>query len=171
VEDLIFAADLLQHVMPGLRVWIAGDGPLRDRLEEKARLFRLLDEGRVRFLGHRNDVPSLLEAADLLVLPSRFEGLPNVVLEAMARSKPVVATAAPGTMEIVEPGVTGLLVPVGDRIALARAIRAVAEDSALAANLGRAGRERVERDFGLDAMIHDFDRLYENLAAAKGLVV
>ena len=68
----------------------------------------------MRFLGHREDVPRLLAAADLLVLPSSYEGLPNVVLEAMRFRKPVVATAAPGTTEVVVDGETGVLVPIGD---------------------------------------------------------
>ena len=71
-------------------------------------------DGRVRFLGHRDDVPRLLAAADLVVLPSAYEGLPNVVLEAMRFRKPVVATAAPGTTEVVVDGQTGLLVPIGN---------------------------------------------------------
>ena len=68
----------------------------------------------VRFTGHRDDVPQLLAAADLLVLPSLYEGLPNIVLEAMQSALPVVATAAPGTTEVVVDGQTGLLVPLRD---------------------------------------------------------
>src|SRR5262249_3712122 len=81
VDDLLKALDLLQHVQPDVRTLIAGDGPLRGRLEETATAYAL--DGRVRFLGHRDDVPRLLAAADMLVLPSSYEGLPNVVLEAM----------------------------------------------------------------------------------------
>ena len=114
VDDLLKALDLLQHVQPDVRTLIAGDGPLRERLEETAHGYRL--DGRVRFLGHRKDVPRLLAAADILVLPSSYEGLPNVVLEAMRFRKPVVATAAPGTTEVVVDGETGLLVPIGDQI-------------------------------------------------------
>ena len=99
VDDLLKAVDLLQHVQPDLRTLIVGDGPLRDRLEETTRAFQL--DGRVRFLGHRDDVPRLMAAADVVVLPSAYEGLPNVVLEAMLLRKPVVATAAPGTTEVV----------------------------------------------------------------------
>jgi glycosyltransferase involved in cell wall biosynthesis len=89
VDDLVKAADLLQHLRPDLVWLIAGDGPDRDDLQDMARAFEL--GRRVRFLGHREDVPRLLALADLLVLPSRYEGLPNVVLEAMRFCKPVVA--------------------------------------------------------------------------------
>jgi glycosyltransferase involved in cell wall biosynthesis len=99
VDDLIAAIDLVQYLLPALRVLIVGDGPLRPQLEATAAAFRL--GGIVRFTGHRDDVPQLLAAADLLVLPSLYEGLPNIVLEAMQLSLPVVATAAPGTTEVV----------------------------------------------------------------------
>jgi len=168
VDDLLKALDLIQHVQPDVRTLIAGEGPLRQRLEETAQAYRL--DGRVRFLGHREDVPRLLAAADLLVLPSSYEGLPNVVLEAMRFRKPVVATAAPGTTEVVEDGVTGLLVPIRNPPALAQAIRSVIADPALARTLGEAGRARVEAEFGVDLMVERFAALYEGLAREKGLL-
>ncbi len=146
-----------------------GDGPLRDTLEETAHAFRL--NGRIRFLGHRDDVPRLLAAADLLVLPSLYEGLPNIVLEAMRFAKPVVATAAPGTTEVVTNGRTGLLVPMRNPPALAEAIRTVLQDRDLARRLGAEGRTRVEAEFRADTMIARFAELYETLARAKGLAV
>jgi glycosyltransferase involved in cell wall biosynthesis len=170
VEDLIAALDLLQHVRPVLRSLIVGAGPLRGRLEERARAFRLLG-GAVRFLGHRDDVPRLLAAADVLVLPSLYEGLPNVVLEAMRFRKPVVATAAPGTTEVVVDGQTGLLVPVRQPTALAQAIRTVIDDPALARRLGEAGRARVEAEFRVETMVAQFAEMYEELARGKGLAV
>jgi glycosyltransferase involved in cell wall biosynthesis len=169
VDDLLRALDLLQHVRPDVVTWIAGDGPERSRLEDLARAFRLGD--RVRFLGHRDDVPSLLAAADVLVLPSRFEGLPNVVLEAMQAGKPVVATAAPGTAELVVDGETGRLVPLGDTRTLARALREVLDDRALASRLGEGGRRRVESHYDAATMIDAYASLYERLARAKGLPV
>lgn len=171
VGDLLHAVDILQHVRPGLVTLIAGDGPLREQLTGYARAVELLDSGRVRFLGHREDVPRLLVAADLLALPSRFEGLPNVVLEAMRSRKPVVATAAPGTTELVVDEETGLLVPIGDPAALARALLRVIDDPALGRRLGEAGRARVEAAFRADAMVERFASLYEELARSKGLAV
>jgi glycosyltransferase involved in cell wall biosynthesis len=167
VDVLVTALDLLQHVRPRVRTLIAGSGPLKSELEETAHGFAL--DGSLRFLGHRDDVPRLLAAADLLVLPSRYEGLPNVVLEAMTYRKPVVATAAPGTTEVVVDHETGLLVPVDDAPALARAIRTITDDAELARRMGEAGRARVEAEFGVDAMVARFAELYESLARAKGL--
>jgi glycosyltransferase involved in cell wall biosynthesis len=169
VDDLLKAIDLLQHVQPELRSIIVGNGPLQDRLEETAHGYDL--NGRVQFLGHRNDVPRLMAAADVIVLPSSYEGLPNVVLEAMRFRKPVVATAAPGTTEVVVNGKTGLLVPVGDVMLLARAIRDLVRNPVLAKNLGEAGRARVEAHFRSDTMIAQFAELYENLARSKGILV
>ena len=104
-------------------------------------------DGRVRFLGHRDDVPRLLAAADLVVLPSAYEGLPNLVLEAMRFGKPVVATAAPGTTEVVVDGQTGVLVPVGNPQLLARAIRDVIRDRELAHRLGKPGGNASKPSF------------------------
>ncbi len=167
VEDLLKALDLLQHVQADLRTIIAGEGPLRSELEETARAFELAS--RVKFLGHRDDVPRLMAASDLVVLPSAYEGLPNLVLEAMRFRKPVVATAAPGTTEVVVDGETGVLVPVGKHQILAREIRDLVRDPERARRLGEAGRQRVEREFRAQTMIDRFAALYEELAQAKGL--
>lgn len=167
VGDLIDALDLLQHVRPDLCGLIVGEGPLRMQLEDRAHAYRL--DQNVRFLGHREDVPRLLAASDVLVLPSLYEGLPNVVLEAMQARKPVVATAAPGTAEAVIDQETGLLVPVHSPPALAEAIRKVIENPALAHRLGEAGRTRVETHFRAEEMVLQFGTLYEHLARSKGL--
>jgi glycosyltransferase involved in cell wall biosynthesis len=169
VDDLLKALDLLQYIEPDARTLIAGDGPLRERLEQTAHEYHL-DE-RVRFLGHREDVPRLIAASSVVVLPSAFEGLPNVVLEAMRFRKPVVATAAPGTTEVVVDGESGLLVPIGNPPHLARAIHDVIRDPALAARLVDHGRTRVESQFRVDTMVAKFADLYEELARAKGLAV
>jgi glycosyltransferase involved in cell wall biosynthesis len=169
VDDLLSALDLLQHTEPNLRTLIVGDGPLREQLQARAHAFTL-DEA-VKFLGHRDDVPRLLAASDLLVLPSLYEGLPNVVLEAMRFRKPVVATAAPGTTEVVADGETGRLVPLRDFVALARAIRELIRDPVKARQMGEAGRVRVESEFRAATMVERFAALYEGLARAKGLAV
>ena len=97
--------------------------------------------------------------------------MPNVVLEAMRFRKPVVATAAPGTTEVVQNEATGLLVPVRNPPALAQAIRRVVADPDLARRLGAAGRARVEAEFGVDRMVARFADLYETLARARGINV
>jgi glycosyltransferase involved in cell wall biosynthesis len=169
VGDLLKALDLLQYVEPQARTVIVGEGPLRDRLEDTSHAYDL--DNRVRFLGHREDVLQLMAASDLVVLPSAYEGLPNVVLEAMRLRKPVVATAAPGTSEVVIDGETGLLVPIGNPPLLARAIRDVIRDPAMAARFGEAGRASAETRFRADTMVAQFADLYEELARAKGLAI
>jgi glycosyltransferase involved in cell wall biosynthesis len=169
LDTLVDALDLLQHVRPDVRTLVAGSGPLKGELEGTAHAYTL--DGKLRFLGHRDDVPRLLAAADLLVLPSRYEGLPNVVLEAMRWRKPVVATSAPGTAELVVDGVTGRLVPVGKTTALAQALREVLADPDLARRMGEAGRARVEEGFTASAMVEQFAALYESVAQSKGLPV
>ena len=168
VADLIDALDIVQHVEPDLRTLIVGDGPLRDRLRSVASAYTLDD--RVKFLGHRDDAAHLIGLADVLILPSLYEGLPNVVLEAMRRSKPVIATAAPGTTEVVLPGVTGVLVPIRRPPILAAALRDLIRDPDRARSLGQAGRARVDAEFGSRAMIDRFATLYEDLARSKGLL-
>jgi glycosyltransferase involved in cell wall biosynthesis len=168
VDVLLDALDLLQHIRPDLTTLIAGDGPERARLEERARAFTLLG-GRTRFLGHREDVPRLMAAADVVVLPSRYEGLPNVLLEAMQLGKPVVATAAPGSAEVIVDRETGRLVPVDESNSLARAIRDLVDDPAEAQRLGEAGQRRVAAVYPADRMIAAFADLYETLARARGV--
>jgi glycosyltransferase involved in cell wall biosynthesis len=116
---------------------------------------------RVVFAGQRDDVPGLIAGCDVLCLPSSVEGLPLVVLEAMAQSRPVVATAVGGTPELVLDGETGLLVPPGDAGALARALGTVLRDPELARRLGEAGRRRVLASFSLSAMTDRVLGLYE----------
>jgi glycosyltransferase involved in cell wall biosynthesis len=116
---------------------------------------------RVVFAGYRDDVPALLAGCDVFCLPSSIEGLPLVVLEAMAQSRPVVATAVGGTPELVIDGETGLLVPAGDVDALAEALRTVLGDRALAARLGEAGRRRAAAEFSLAGMAGKILSLYQ----------
>ena len=109
---------------------------------------------RVHFLGHREDVPALMRAVDVVVHPSiEFDPCPRVVLEALHSARPLVATATGGVPELVEAGVTGLLVPPKDSKALALALECVLRDPVLAAQLASAGRERALRDFTLDRVV------------------
>jgi glycosyltransferase involved in cell wall biosynthesis len=167
VSDLLDAIDILQHVEPSVLTLIAGDGPQRKMLESRAKAFTLVESGRVRFLGARDDVPELIAACDIVALPSRYEGLPNIVMEAMRAEKPVVATNAPGTSELVEDAVTGILVPIGVPRALCKALRDLARDAAMRESLGTAGRVRVDQHFGLGPMIDAYAELYESLARRK----
>ncbi len=140
-ELVIEAAAHLRR--PDLRVWLAGTGPRDVRLRALARERGIACE----LLGRRDDVPALMARADVVVQPSRWEALPNTVLEALALGRPVVATATGGTPEAVEHGRTGWLVPVDDVVALARAVAQALDDPALARALGEAGRRRVDERF------------------------
>jgi len=151
--------------LPNACVVLVGDGPDRAQLERQARDLGLHD--RVVFLGQRADVAELLACCDLAVLPSLFEGLPLAALEAMAAGKPVVATNIGGTSEAIEHGVTGLLVPPGDPIALATAIRAVLGDPALAQRLAAAAQARVAQCFSVEAMTKHVTNLYDHVLASK----
>lgn len=116
---------------------------------------------RIVFAGFRDDVPGVLAGCDVFCLPSLAEGMPLVVLEAMAQAKPVVATAVGGTPELVVDGETGILVPPGDAGELRQALGRILGDPELAARLGRAGRERVRRSFSAEAMSERILRIYE----------
>ncbi|MBB4636651.1 glycosyltransferase family 4 protein [Longimicrobium terrae] len=130
-------------------VWV-GDGPLRASMEESARRMGISDA--VRITGSRDDVPELMGAAELCILPSLFEGLPLVALEAMAAGVPVIGTDVCGTAEAVREGRTGRLVPAGDASALARAIGGALADPAALARWSRAGRARVRGRFTAERM-------------------
>lgn len=149
--------------VPGALFVIAGEGPDRATLEAKVVSLGLGE--RVRFLGHRRDVPALLAIADLFVLPSLYEGLPLSVLEAMAVGVPVVATAIGGTDEIVRDGETGTLVAARDPIALAAGIRSVLADRPRAARLAQAARVFVEREHSTERMVSRVSQLYDELLA------
>jgi glycosyltransferase involved in cell wall biosynthesis len=144
---------------------LAGEGPLRSALEAMACDMGVRD--RIRFLGERSDVPDLLAACDIFVLPSLYEGLPISVLEAMAARRPVVATAIGGTDEAVVHGETGLLVPPADPTSLAAAIRRVLADDELRARLGKAGRARVAERFSVESMVRRVIDVYELLSAPR----
>jgi glycosyltransferase involved in cell wall biosynthesis len=149
-----------------ITLWIAGDGPLRARLERLAT--RLGITGRVRFLGWREDVPRLLAAADLLVCPSLYEPLGNVVIEAWSARLPVVATASDGPAGLIEDGASGILVPLpgsrgGGPQALADAIERVCADPALRAKLGEAGRRAYEADFTEPIVVAGYRRFFDQV--------
>jgi glycosyltransferase involved in cell wall biosynthesis len=163
---LIDAIPTVLAARPNARFLLVGDGPLRDELAA-----RLRDEGldsRVRLLGKRPDVPDLLAAADLFVLPSHFEGLPLSALEAMGASLPVVATRVSGTSEAVVDGVTGRLTAPDDAAALAAAIVSTLSDRALARRWGAAGHKRVATKFSAAGMAHGVDKIYGDLIHGAG---
>ena len=135
IPDLLAAAERVIPQDPAWHLALAGDGPCRSWLLDQLAARPVLD-GRIHWLGTRDDVPGLLRSANLLVLASLWEGMPNVVLEAMAAGRPVVATAVEGTEELVLPGQTGWLVPPGDPQSLGAALLDAARDPELCRRLG-----------------------------------
>lgn len=113
--------------------------------------------------GSRDDIPDMLRAFDVFVLPSRGEGISNTILEAMASGLPVVATDVGGNPELVEPGVTGALVPAAEPRALATALRSYLADAALRRAHGAQARARVEERFSMDAMVQRYRNLYQSM--------
>lgn len=161
IKDLIWATDLLKVIRDDVHLLIIGDGPLRQRLERFRRQVRI--EDKVHFLGHRDDVPRLLPHFDALWLASEYEGLPNVVMEAMAAGVPVVASDISGNRDLIVQGETGYLVPLGDRAAFARETRRLLEDAELARRFGEAGRRRMLAEFTVEQMVARHVKLYREL--------
>lgn len=158
-------ADLLP-AHPEAWLMVVGTGPCREDLLGLAARLGISD--RVRFLGERLDVPLVLAAMDLFVLPSIAEGMSNTLLEAMASSLPVVATRVGGNSELIEEGINGRLVPSGDPGALAAAIGSYLDDSHLRALHGKASRDRVAGSFSLERMSEAYVNLYSRLLARRG---
>jgi sugar transferase (PEP-CTERM/EpsH1 system associated) len=163
---LIQAFDRLRARHPRAVLVIAGDGPCRQDLQAQVATLGLGD--RVRLLGERKDVPTVLQALDVFVLPSIAEGISNTILEAMATGVPVVATRVGGSPELVDSGATGVLVPRQDPEALAAAIGSYLADPGLLARHGRAARQRVLDRFGLATMRDAYAALYSDLRVVAG---
>ena len=160
-QTLVEALPAVLHVAPDTHLLWVGVGPLEDDLRARIRACGLSD--RVHFLGQRSDVPALMAAADLFVLPSFFEGLPLVVLEAMAAGLPVVGTRVCGLAEAIVDGMTGRLVEAGDAVALAAAIAEALGEPSLAARWGAAGKRLVAREFGASRMAAETAAIYHEV--------
>jgi len=159
---------VLQHEPDARFVWV-GEGPLEAELCQQIQAIGI-DPAHVVFAGYRRDVPELLGAADLFVLPSLFEGLPLVVLEAMAIGVPVVATQVGGTREAIEDGVTGRLVPAYNSSALAAAIVEVFTQPNTVDNWCQASRERIDRRFSSARMVGEMVTIYERMRKQPRIV-
>ena len=164
VEYFLDAASVVSRELPDARFLIVGDGLSKFHLQERAASLGLAD--RVLFTGFRTDVPQLLSEASLSVLPSLSEGLSNTLLESMAAGVPVVATRVGGNPEIVEDGVSGLLVPPRDSAALADAMSRILRDPVLASAVQEAGRRRIGELFSMQASIRQVERLYLKMIEA-----
>lgn len=147
-----------------LRLIVVGAGPLLGELQARAAELQLGEL--VWFAGARNDIPDLMRAMNVFVLPSINEGISNTVLEAMAAARPVIAARVGGNPELIDAGRTGALYDLANADALLQAMREYSHAPALAVTHGSAARERVERQFGIDAMVNSYAAVYEQMSAA-----
>lgn len=143
---------------------LAGEGPLRRELEDRARPLA----GRVRFLGNRSDIPTLLAATDVTVLTSDWEGLPMAVLEALAAGRPVVATDVDGVREVLEPG-GGRLVPPGDVGAVAAALHEMLHDGAARTAAAELGLATIEHSYNPTTMVDRYNEVVMKTLSRKEL--
>ena len=154
-QHVIESAAAILDARPDTHFLFVGEGDARDRIADE-----LADRdlsAAIHLLGFRQDVPEIVTASDVLILPSRVEGFGYVLVEAMAAGLPVVATRASSIVEVVEDGVTGFLHEVGANEAMAGHIIRLLSDPELARSMGRAGRARMERLFALDRMLDELE--------------
>jgi glycosyltransferase involved in cell wall biosynthesis len=164
-HDAIWAFDILQFLYDDLHLLLVGTGPQEPRLREFARITR--STARVHFLGERADLNELLGHADVVWVPSRADRGAITALEAMAAGRAVVASHWPGLAEVVAPGETGILVPPGDKAALARETRALLDDPERQRRLGEAGRRRMAERFSVESMARGYEGLYTDAVASR----
>ncbi|HET6846474.1 MAG TPA: glycosyltransferase, partial [Anaerolineales bacterium] len=160
-EYLIQAMQAVTRRFPGARAGICGEGPLRGQLE--AQIARLGLSGSVELLGNRLDIGRYLGAADIFVLPSRWEGLPVALLEAMDTGLPVIATRVEGVEEVIQSDEEGILIPPEDARALADSISLLIDNPDRRKSMGNAGRARVRAAYTTDLMCEKYLSLMQNL--------
>ena len=148
--------------LPGYYLWIGGTGPLEENLKQRVAGLDIGD--RVRFLGWRNDIPSLFAAADVFVCSSRHEPFGNIVIESWMHGVPIVAAASEGPRALIKDGVNGLLSPLDDSAAMAEGISRVVSDPALASALAEAGRRTYIEGYTTDIGCRRYSDLFERLA-------
>jgi glycosyltransferase involved in cell wall biosynthesis len=162
VFDLLEAFAKVQTVAP-VKLSVVGDGPDRMELEALSRTLGVADK--IRFIGAVESIAPLLKESHALVLPSYSEGIPRVVMEAFAAGVPVIGTAIPGIKQLVEEGLTGLMVPVGDPKSLAEALRQLCERPDLAQWMASNARQVVTEKYSASRMAEDFQREYGRLCS------
>jgi glycosyltransferase involved in cell wall biosynthesis len=166
-ENYLHAAVRIHKNNQDARFLIVGEGYLRDRLIALANSLDLKEV--VIFCGSRKDIPAVMAALDILVISSSYEGLPVVLLEAMAASRPIVSTAVSGVLSVVEDGVTGILVDPSNSNALADACLRLIGNPELRKKMGQNGYERVKTYYSVNAMTEKTVMLYKELISTRGV--
>jgi len=164
-KDHLLLLEALTKVKGRWRLLLVGDGPTRSHVEKAAVDLGLAD--RIEFLGMRGDIDELLANADVFVLPSKWEGLPLSILEAMRAGLPVIATDTGGVSEAVTDGVTGYLTSTGDAAQLGDRIQQLMDSRHLLTSMGSAARRRYEQDFRIETMVQKTVAVYWELVGAK----
>jgi len=162
IQDIIDSIPIILQALPNARFLFAGKGNLEDDL-----LRQRSERGLTRqiiYAGFRKDIPAIMQAIDLLILPSKVEGFGYVLIEAMAAAKPVVATNVSSIPEIVQHGETGFLVPVHQPEKLANAIVKILQDKKMAVYMGKKGRKRVLKKFTVKRMISQIETIFIDYA-------
>jgi glycosyltransferase involved in cell wall biosynthesis len=162
--DILF--DAIPEILrrhPDTYFLLVGDGPLTDEFQNRARQMGIAE--RVVFCGlvPREEIPRVLAAMDLMAHPARYEGLPRVLVQALAMGKPCVAFDADGTREVVVSGETGYLITPGDAHAFADAVNDLLADQERRQRFGSAGRRKVDPAFRVETMVSETDRVYQEL--------
>jgi glycosyltransferase involved in cell wall biosynthesis len=166
IDLFLDAAQEIYGELPNVFFIIAGEGSERDRLEHRVRGTAL--ESKARFLGHRNDVYDIVRAMDLLLITSDHEGLPTVVLEAMALGTPVVSRRVGGISEAIDDQVTGMLVDSADASSIARACLSLLAKPGMACRFAQGARKKVVENFSAEANAAQVARIYRSLALQQG---
>jgi glycosyltransferase involved in cell wall biosynthesis len=168
LKDHLTAIRAMQRVAAAnahAQLLLVGDGPERSKIEAEIASRGLAHC--VRLLGTRRDVPRLLQACDLCLLTSISEGIPLTLIEGMAAGLPVVSTDVGGVHEVVQPGVTGVLVPAGHDAQLAEAILLIASDPSLRTRMGERGAERARQEFSEGRMHERYRQLLEAMLPGR----
>jgi glycosyltransferase involved in cell wall biosynthesis len=160
-RELFAAIPAVLRQVPKTQFWVVGQGVLLNELQTYAKQNGFLDS--IRFLGYRRDAADLMNAVDVMALPSRREPCALVYVEAALSRKPIVACRAGGSVESVADGETGLLVPVKDSAAIAEALLTLLTNRDRAAQMGRAGFDRALQMFGWDRFIHVLEGVYDRV--------
>jgi glycosyltransferase involved in cell wall biosynthesis len=166
---LIEAFKELKQRVNNVKLVIVGEGDLYGELLSAVDENRLSDS--VLFTGFQMDVSEILSTFDVAVLPSFFEGMGRVLLEAMAMEKPVVASRVGGIPDLVKHRQNGLLIKPGDVAGLTDALEKVLSDSVLSSKMGKEGRKRIQEQFSSDIMVQSIDRVYRELLTRKGVAI
>ena len=168
VYEFVEAARILQSRGVNARFQLIGDpdpGNPESITAESIQAWR--EEGIVEYLGYRTDIPDLFSQAHIITLPSYYgEGLPKVLIEAAASGRAVITTDMPGCRDAIEPGVTGLLIPIRDSNALASAIQQLIENPSLRQQMGKAGRRLAKKEFSIEKVVHAHLEIYRELMAS-----